>query len=170
MALLEVDNLQTQFLTSAGTVKAVDGISYDVEEGETVLVDVRRKPGMASISRAFEAAGPRRNLHFDPTKVRAAICVAGGLCPGLNNVVREITLTLHNQYHVHRVYGIQGGWHGFCDKEYPPVVLTPESVDSVHHQGGSFLRSSRGGLDLHQVHKFLTKYQISLLVSPLLYF
>lgn len=36
--LLEIDNLQTQFYTSAGTVKAVDGVTYDVEGGETVAV------------------------------------------------------------------------------------------------------------------------------------
>ncbi|MDH3700262.1 MAG: ABC transporter ATP-binding protein [Alphaproteobacteria bacterium] len=36
--LLEIEGLQTQFFTSAGTVKAVDGISYSVKEGETVAV------------------------------------------------------------------------------------------------------------------------------------
>jgi len=36
--LLEVRNLQTQFKTSAGIVRAVDGVSYDVEEGETVAL------------------------------------------------------------------------------------------------------------------------------------
>jgi len=36
--LLEVKNLQTQFLTSAGVVRAVDGVSWDVEEGETVAL------------------------------------------------------------------------------------------------------------------------------------
>ncbi|KAL3925313.1 MAG: hypothetical protein SGILL_000489 [Bacillariaceae sp.] len=116
--------------------------------------------------RAFYASRkPKQSeLHFPAShQLHAAIVTCGGLCPGLNNVVREITLTLHHQYHVHRVYGIQGGWHGFCDTEFPPVVLTPEAVDSVHHQGGSFLRTSRGGLNLEKVHKFLTKYQISLL-------
>ncbi|MGB1694805.1 MAG: ATP-binding cassette domain-containing protein, partial [bacterium] len=36
--LLEIQDLQTLFYTSAGTVKAVDEISYDVEEGETVAI------------------------------------------------------------------------------------------------------------------------------------
>ena len=36
--LLKIQGLRTQFFTSAGTVKAVDGVTYDVEEGETVAV------------------------------------------------------------------------------------------------------------------------------------
>ncbi len=36
--LLEIRDLKTQFFTSAGVVKAVDGITYDVEPGETVAV------------------------------------------------------------------------------------------------------------------------------------
>lgn len=38
MALLEIEGLKTQFFTSAGTVRAVDGVDYTVEEGETVAV------------------------------------------------------------------------------------------------------------------------------------
>ena len=37
-ALLQIQDLRTQFATSAGIVKAVDGVTYDVEEGETVAV------------------------------------------------------------------------------------------------------------------------------------
>jgi len=36
--LLQIEGLRTQFFTSAGTVKAVDGVSYTVEEGETVAL------------------------------------------------------------------------------------------------------------------------------------
>lgn len=36
--LLQITDLRTQFFTSAGVVQAVDGISYNVEEGETVAI------------------------------------------------------------------------------------------------------------------------------------
>ena len=36
--LLEVRNLKTTFLTAAGVVRAVDGVSWDIEEGETVAL------------------------------------------------------------------------------------------------------------------------------------
>jgi oligopeptide/dipeptide ABC transporter ATP-binding protein len=36
--LLEIENLQTQFFTGDGIVRAVDGISYDVNEGETIAI------------------------------------------------------------------------------------------------------------------------------------
>ncbi len=77
----------------------------------------------------------------------------------MNNVIREITITLHRQYRVHQVWGIQGGFYGFYN--LPPILLTAETVDSAHHVGGSFLRTSRGGLDIDKVILFLKKYQIS---------
>ena len=36
--LLDVESLQTQFVTGAGVVRAVDGVSWDVQEGETVAL------------------------------------------------------------------------------------------------------------------------------------
>jgi 6-phosphofructokinase 1 len=152
-------------------VATVETLSADPPVPDIVLADVfvrqhsnQQETTPQSVVRAFYASSKPTKLHFSSSRqLHAAIVTCGGLCPGLNNVIRAITLCLHHEYHVHRVYGVQGGWHGFADKEYPPLVLTPESVDSVHHQGGSFLRTSRGGLDLEKVHTFLTKYQISLL-------
>jgi 6-phosphofructokinase 1 len=151
-------------------VATVETLSEHPPIPDIVLADVfykqQQQPpdGTKKTVRAFYASSRPTHEHFHSSRqLHAAIVTCGGLCPGLNNVVREITLTLHHRYNVHRVYGVRGGWHGFCDREYPPVVLTPETVDSVHHQGGSFLRTSRGGLDLEAVHRFLTKYQISLL-------
>ena len=126
-----------------------------IEEGEVVLVDTVRKHGMAPVSRAFARAGPRKLLHFDPTRVNAAIVTAGGLCPGLNNVIRELVHTLHYLYDANTVYGIVGGYHGFYKSEYEPVVLTPKMVDEIHHEGGTVLRSSRGGFDIEKIIKFL---------------
>ena len=95
-----------------------------VGDDEIVLVDTVRKPGMQSISRAFLRAGPRKSLHFDPSQVNAAIVTCGGLCPGLNNVIRELVHSLYFLYGAKTVYGIQGGFHGFHDPLYPPIRLT----------------------------------------------
>lgn len=142
----------------------------DDDDNGLVLVDTIRKPGMPNVSRAFHRAGRRSRLHFDATgtvaPVNAAIVTCGGLCPGLNNVVRELVHCLHNTYHAHQVWGVVGGWNGFQynnnNSNYPePILLTNESVESIHHQGGSALKTSRGGLDVDAVLEFLTARQIS---------
>jgi 6-phosphofructokinase 1 len=113
-------------------------------------------------SRAFYAAGRPHRLHFDPTKVNAAIVTCGGICPGLNNVIREIVHALYNTYGVNQVWGVSGGWNGFHQDDYPPpVVLTNEMVENVHHDGGTFLRTSRGGLDVDKTIDFLKEKSIS---------
>ena len=151
-----------------GTVEvaAIETLSDDPPKPDVVLVDVVCKQEQNQQEkrtvRAFYASSKPNKLHFPPDQpIHAAVVTCGGLCPGLNNVVREVVLSLHDEYKVRRVYGVQGGWHGFSDTEYPPLILTPESVDTVHHHGGSFLKTSRGGLDLPKIHRFLTKYQIS---------
>jgi len=65
--------------------RQVANLEYNefVSAKEIVLVDTVRKPGMQSISRAFPRAGPREHLHFNPSKVNAAIVTCGGLCPGM---------------------------------------------------------------------------------------
>jgi 6-phosphofructokinase 1 len=54
----------------------------------------------------FTKAGPREYVFFNPKKVRAAIVTCGGLCPGLNVVIREIVMTLHFNYEAPEIYGI----------------------------------------------------------------
>jgi len=132
-----------------------------VSDQELVLVDIVRKPGMAGISRAFPRAGPRRLLHFDPTQVNAAIVTCGGLCPGLNNVIRELVHSLYYLYGANKVYGVRGGFHGFHKAEYEPVLLTNELVENIHHDGGTVLRSARGGFDIEKILSFLQERGIN---------
>ena len=56
---------------------------------------------------AFVRAGPREKTHFDPSKVVAAVITCGGLCPGLNNVIRELVHSLHYLYGVKKIIGIR---------------------------------------------------------------
>jgi 6-phosphofructokinase 1 len=139
------------------------GTSYNklIATNECIIADIVRKPGMNGRSKAFIRAGPRKNLHFNPQTVNAAIVTCGGLCPGLNNVIREITNSLILMYGIEgKVYGIRGGYKGFYDPAYSPIVLTPELVEDIHHRGGTVLSSSRGGFDLDKILAFIEKMNI----------
>jgi 6-phosphofructokinase 1 len=93
----------------------------------------------------FELAGPRAKLFFDPRQTHAGIVTCGGLCPGLNNVIRSLFLELHYGYGVTEVLGFRGGYGGLdpsCGVE--PVKITPQFIDGIHQKGGTILGSSRG--------------------------
>lgn len=132
-----------------------------VDDDDVVLVDLVRKSGMSSVSRAFQRAGPRKILHFDPSKVNAAILSAGGLCCGINNIIRELVHSLYYLYGANKVYGIQGGFRGFHDPNCPPILLTTDLVENIHHEGGTMLGSSRGGFDIEKIFDFVAKYDIN---------
>lgn len=96
----------------------------------------------------LEKAGPRERIFFDPISVRAAILTAGGLCPGLNDVVRAVVMTLWYRYGVREILGLRYGYRGiYAIDELAPLQLTPEVVRDVHRHGGTMLGSSRGGGD-----------------------
>ena len=100
-------------------------------------------------SQEFELAGPRAKLFFDAKNTRAGVVTCGGLCPGLNNVIRSLFQELHYGYGVREVLGFRGGYAGLdpdCGVE--PVTITPEFVDCIHQQGGTVLGSSRGPVDV----------------------
>jgi len=94
---------------------------------------------------AFEIAGPRDRIFFDPRTVRAGIVTCGGLAPGLNNVVRGIVIELWSGYGVRHVFGFRYGYEGLIARHgHAPVMLTPEYVAHIHHDGGTVLGTSRG--------------------------
>lgn len=97
----------------------------------------------------FELAGPRAKLFFDPNQTRAGIVTCGGLCPGLNDVIRSLFLELHFAYGVKEVLGFRGGYQGLdpvLGKK--PIMLTPKLVDDIHQEGGTILGTSRGPVDI----------------------
>ena len=107
-------------------------------------IEIGADPGIQ-----FELAGPRAKLFFDPKQTRAGIVTCGGLCPGLNNVIRSLFLELHYCYGVAEVLGFRGGYGGLdpdCGVE--PVTITPQFVDGIHQNGGTILGSSRGPVDI----------------------
>ncbi|CAO2205299.1 unnamed protein product [Urochloa humidicola] len=97
----------------------------------------------------FRRAGPRQRVYFQPDEVNAAIVTCGGLCPGLNTVVRELVCGLYDMYGVTSVVGIEGGYKGFYSKNTIP--LTPKSVNDIHKRGGTVLGTSRGGHDTAKI-------------------
>ncbi len=97
----------------------------------------------------FELAGPRACLFFDPRQTRAGIVTCGGLCPGLNNVIRSLFLELHHGYGVREVLGFRGGYQGLDPaRGMEPFVLTPAFVHDIHKDGGTVLGTSRGPVDV----------------------
>ena len=102
----------------------------------------------AACGDGFELAGPRAKLFFDPAMVRAGIVTCGGLCPGLNNVIRSLFLELHHAYGAKEILGFRDGYHGLDPaRGRPPVCLTGDDVDLIHREGGTILGTSRGPVD-----------------------
>ncbi|HJV35786.1 ATP-dependent 6-phosphofructokinase [Geomonas sp.] len=93
----------------------------------------------------LELAGPREKLFFDPATISAGIVTCGGLCPGINDVIRAVVLSLHHHYGVGKVYGFRYGYEGLVKRlGHPPQLLTPEGVEHISALGGTILASSRG--------------------------
>ncbi|CAH8353983.1 unnamed protein product [Eruca vesicaria subsp. sativa] len=97
----------------------------------------------------FRRAGPRERVYFRSDEVKACIVTCGGLCPGINTVIREIVCGLNNMYGVSNILGIQGGYKGFYSKN--TITLTPKVVNDIHKRGGTFLQTSRGGHDTAKI-------------------
>ncbi len=115
---------------------------------------------------AFERAGPRSQIYFDASKVRAAIVTCGGLCPGINNVIRALVMELHYHYGVRHVFGFQYGFEGLVPEAGHDVIyLTPELVRDIHHDGGSILGSSRGHQDVEAMVDTLDRMAIGMLFT-----
>ena len=110
---------------------------------------VRDPAAPATPELLFELAGPRARLFFDPKQTRAGIVTCGGLCPGLNNVIRSLFHQLYHGYGVREVLGFRGGYAGLDPaRGAGPIPLTPEFVDKIHKEGGTVLGTSRGPVDI----------------------
>ena len=114
----------------------------------------------------FEKAGPREKIYFDPSKLKCGIVTCGGLCPGLNNVIRAIVLSLHHNYGVRTIFGFPFGYEGLSHRfGHAPLMLTPEVVERIHEQGGTILGSSRGNQDIGEMVDTLERMNIGALFA-----
>ncbi len=115
---------------------------------------------------SMERAGPREKIFHPPFMTRAAIVTCGGLCPGLNSVIKGLVETLHQEYGVTEVYGIPYGYRGLnAEFGHRPVVLGPDEVDEIHLEGGSILGSSRGEQDPDKMVQTLVNLRCNLLFT-----
>ena len=125
------------------TARYVSDDSYVINQ---VNVFDTSKPIVLDSSNLMQKAGPREKIYFDPTHAKAGICTCGGLCPGLNDVIRAIVRCLNTRYGVKTVKGYRFGYHGFFAEEgYEPIELDRYLIDEIHKIGGTYLGTSRGG-------------------------
>lgn len=114
----------------------------------------------------LEKAGPRENIFFEPNKVTAAIVTCGGLCPGINNVIRSLVMALHYFYGVQRIIGVPFGFEGLIPSTgHGFMELTPDGVKDIHEFGGTILGSSRGAQDISEMVDTLEENEIDLLFT-----
>lgn len=126
----------------ANYVKDSDKVRYNINVYDNINTPADEKLNL------IEKAGPREYIYFNPKHVNAAICTCGGLCPGLNDVIRAVVRCLYNRYGVRRIRGIRYGFKGFfSEQDCGPIDLDPDYVDDIHKTGGSILGTSRGGGD-----------------------
>lgn len=146
-----------------------DGIYNYIKTGERVLFE----PLLANFTKckeeneepvSFEKAGSHEYIYFEPAKTKVAIVTCGGLCPGLNNVIRGLVMQLWYRYKVTRIIGIKYGYAGFIpSRNFPFVDLVPEEVDDIHTKGGTILGSSRGIQDVSKIVDTLERLSINIL-------
>ncbi|UCG13824.1 MAG: ATP-dependent 6-phosphofructokinase [Deltaproteobacteria bacterium] len=131
----------------------------DLRQIEKILESGKKPP-------RFEMAGPREKIYFDPSKLKCGIVTCGGLCPGLNDVIRAIVLGLHYQYRVRTVFGFRFGYEGLTHRHgHVPMELNPAAVEDIHQKGGTILGSSRGPQDVSEMVDTLERMNVGILFT-----
>ncbi|MCX5883005.1 MAG: 6-phosphofructokinase, partial [Deltaproteobacteria bacterium] len=115
---------------------------------------------------SFEKAGRRKEIYFDPSKLRCGIVTCGGLCPGLNDVIRSIVMSLFYHYGVRTIFGFLCAYEGLSPRyRHVAMELTPKLVARIHEQGGTILGSSRGPQDVVEMVDTLERMNVGILFT-----
>ncbi len=152
----------------APTIDAPRDQPFYVDDGQVVLLDAARHAHdpVDPAPAALEMAGPRRKLFFEPARVRAAMVTCGGLCPGLNDVIRGLTMVLWHRYGVRDILGLRYGYEGLVPESgHEPMTLTPDRVEDIHQHGGTILGSSRGHQSVERMADWLVGHGIHILFA-----
>lgn len=139
-----------------------------IEDGEGVLINATlsgfQKGQIEPLS--LEMAGPREKAFFNPGTSRAALVTCGGLCPGLNDVIRAIVMVLWYRYGVREIFGLRYGFEGLiASSDQEPLLLKPELVEDIHKDGGTILGTSRGPQEPALMVDFLVERRIDILFT-----
>ena len=124
-----------------------DGLADYVEDSDKIYLNIDHKGRKnEEEEEVLELAGPRKKIYFNPSRVHVAICTCGGICPGLNNVIRSVVRCFWYRYGVRRISGVPFGYLGLlADSPWPMIELNPDIVDDIQEKGGTILGSARGG-------------------------
>lgn len=151
------------------TVPSPVSVSYFTSNKKRILFNIyldqySRLRSLDGNPLSVEVAGPREQIFFDPSKTKAAIVTCGGLCPGINDVIRTIVMELYHRYGVRNIVGLKYGFQGLISKYHHPVMeLNPGIVMDINTLGGSYLSSSRGRQDIGAMVDALKRMNIDLL-------
>lgn len=166
----EIENLGKATINSTLGINDDNGIKHVfIKDSDRVILDVNLtkiekevKSGKKPVS--FELAGPREKIYFDSSKLKCAIVTCGGLCPGLNDVIRSIFFELYYRYNVKNIFGIKHGLEGFIPEYGHDILeLKPNIVEGILSVGGSILGSSRGEQDIEKIVDSLERMNIRIL-------
>lgn len=144
---------------SADYVEDTDKIYLNIDHDDTKKTE--------DVEDLLELAGPRKKIYFNPAHVHAAICTCGGICPGLNNVIRSVVRCFWYRYGVRRISGVPFGYLGLlASSPWPMIELTPDVVDDIQEKGGTILGSARGGgKQVEEIVDTLERQNINILIA-----
>ncbi|MDD4869801.1 MAG: ATP-dependent 6-phosphofructokinase [Kiritimatiellae bacterium] len=149
-------------------IDAPQGQAFFIADDSSILIDASMAgcKKCKGVPDALEQAGPRQKIFFEPSAVRAGIVTCGGLCPGLNDVIRALTMVIWYRYGVRKITGFKYGYEGLCTSpSHPPIDLTPDLVADIHKHGGTILGTSRGHHDPAKMVDFLHEHKINILFT-----
>jgi 6-phosphofructokinase 1 len=166
----DISNLgSAEFTSPLHHLRSEADAEFITDDGHRVLFDysiekVRTALENGGEPATIEHAGAREKIFFNPGRTICAVVTCGGLCPGLNDVIRGLVLSLNYSYGVRTIYGIPYGYEGFIPRYgHSPLHLTPELVSKLHAEGGSVLGSSRGPQSKKEIVDFLVEYKVNIL-------
>jgi len=167
---LKQTDLDVQRIGACRIQSPISGVHF-VEDGDHVVLqsnpaEIQRVLAESGNILAFEKAGPREKIYFDTSKLKCGIVTCGGLCPGLNDVIRALVLSLFHNYKVKTVFGFPYGYEGLTYRYgHTPVELDPGAVSRIHEYGGTILGSSRGNQDIGEMVDTLDRMNIGILFA-----
>jgi len=159
-----VEHLPGKVFTNPMLYGADGGLSMG--EDQRVLYQVSVTAGaLTDRSLAFRAAGLRRMLHFNPATTTVGIVSCGGLCPGLNDVIKSVVYQALDKYGVQRVIGFRYGFYGLTREGIKhSMILDQQVVATAHLSGGSILGTSRGPQDTEEMVDTLAECKVNVLI------